>query len=154
MTHDTDMWHMSCDKWWTLCKHFTSLALTVWDLWCFEDLQVKDDLINQWILHTDPMYWRQGQFSEERNLLHETLLAIIRNIVFKEKCVQSFILLQRLYGQLQGYYMLLKTLLLLFMLLVAKTVHQQFCKQAYLDIKRKCVWTKFVFASTQQALFK
>ena len=30
-----------------MCQNFRSLALTVWDLWCFEDLEEKDDPINQ-----------------------------------------------------------------------------------------------------------
>ena len=33
VTHDT--WNVTCDTkgWWTLCKKFSSLALTVWELW-------------------------------------------------------------------------------------------------------------------------
>ena len=33
VTHDT--WNVTCDTkgWWTLCKSFSSLALTVWELW-------------------------------------------------------------------------------------------------------------------------
>ena len=30
-----DMWHMTHDTWWTLCQNVGSLALMVWELWCF-----------------------------------------------------------------------------------------------------------------------
>ena len=43
-----DMWHKTCDRWRTLCQNFRSLALIVWDLWCFEDLEEKDDLIDNY----------------------------------------------------------------------------------------------------------
>ena len=39
-----DTWLLTPDSWWTLCKNFRSLALTVWKLWCFEDLEEKDHL--------------------------------------------------------------------------------------------------------------
>ena len=46
-----DMWHMTFDMlWgWTFSKNFSSLALTVCDLWYFEDLEEKDDWVNKWI---------------------------------------------------------------------------------------------------------
>ena len=41
-----DMWHVTCDMWhmggWTFSRHFGCLALTLWDFWCFEDLEGKD----------------------------------------------------------------------------------------------------------------
>ena len=49
-----DMWHMTCDmwhlthhRWWTLCQNFRSLALTIWESWCFEDFEEKDDWLNE-----------------------------------------------------------------------------------------------------------
>ena len=46
MTHDTR--HMTCDKWnvtslggWTFSQNFSFLALTVCDLWYYEDLEEK-----------------------------------------------------------------------------------------------------------------
>ena len=47
--HDT--WHMTHDMWlvtyweggWTFFLNFSSLALTVWDLWYFEDVEEKAD---------------------------------------------------------------------------------------------------------------
>ena len=54
MWHKThDMWHVICDMWQTLCQNFRSLALRVWELWCFEDWEEKghwlSNLINEWI---------------------------------------------------------------------------------------------------------
>ena len=50
VTHD--MWHMTCDTWnvtyrgwWTLSQNFSSLALTVWELWFFEDIEEKDESV-------------------------------------------------------------------------------------------------------------
>ena len=47
-----DRWHVTGDRWhmthgvgWTFSYNFSSLALTVWDLWFFEDLEEKD----QWV---------------------------------------------------------------------------------------------------------
>ena len=39
VTHDT--WHVTCCGWWTFSQHFSSLALTVCDLWYFEDLNIS-----------------------------------------------------------------------------------------------------------------
>ena len=59
VTHDT--WHVTCDTWhvthdtwhvwggWTFSQNFSSLALTVCDLWYYEDLEEKDRSVNQWI---------------------------------------------------------------------------------------------------------
>ena len=60
VTHD--MWHVTCDTWhitrdtwhmtfdlfggWTFSQNFSSLALTVCDLWYYEDLEEKADWIN------------------------------------------------------------------------------------------------------------
>ena len=47
MTHET--WHVTCDIWhvtcggWTFSHNFSSLALTVFELWYFEDLEKKAD---------------------------------------------------------------------------------------------------------------
>ena len=30
-----------------MCQSFRSLALTVWEFWCFEYLEEKDDLLNE-----------------------------------------------------------------------------------------------------------
>ena len=68
MTCDTwhgthDMWHVACDTWYvifdtwhmthrgwqTLCQNFRSLALTVWELWCFKDWEEKGDSLNELI---------------------------------------------------------------------------------------------------------
>ena len=47
-----DMWHVTCFGGWTFSQNFSSLALTVSDLWYDEDLEEKahllTDLINQW----------------------------------------------------------------------------------------------------------
>ena len=51
VTHD--MWHVTCDTWhvtclgrWTFSQNFSSLALTVCDLWYYEDLEEKDHWLN------------------------------------------------------------------------------------------------------------
>ena len=56
MWHVTlDTWHVTrCDTWHNRggehsLKNFSSLALTVCDLWCYEDLEKKDDWLNEWI---------------------------------------------------------------------------------------------------------
>ena len=48
------MWHVTCNKWhvtcfgrWTFSQNFSSLALTVCDLWYYEDLEEKAD----WLTH-------------------------------------------------------------------------------------------------------
>jgi hypothetical protein len=57
------MWHMTCDTWqvthdtwhvprlggWTFSQNFSSLALTVCEIWYYEDLEEKDEWINQLI---------------------------------------------------------------------------------------------------------
>ena len=52
MTCDT--WQVICDKWhvthgggWTIYQNFNSLALTVWDFWCLEDWEEKDQSVNE-----------------------------------------------------------------------------------------------------------
>ena len=55
MWHVTcDMWHVTCDTWhvtclerWTFPQNFSSLALTVCDLWYYEDLEEKAHWVNQ-----------------------------------------------------------------------------------------------------------
>ena len=42
-----DMWHVTCFGVWTFSQNFSSLALTVCDLWYYEDLEEKDDSLNQ-----------------------------------------------------------------------------------------------------------
>ena len=50
MTHD--MWHVTHRGWWILSHNILkSLAITVCDLWYFEDLEEKDPLISQLINH-------------------------------------------------------------------------------------------------------
>ena len=39
-------WHRI---WWTLCQHFRSLALTVWELWCFQNFEEKYCLLTDWM---------------------------------------------------------------------------------------------------------
>ena len=43
------MWHVTCLGGWTFSQNFSSLALTVCDLWYYEDLEEKDDSMNEWI---------------------------------------------------------------------------------------------------------
>ena len=47
MTHGT--WHMTCLELggWTFSQNFNSLALAVFDLWYYEDLEEKADLLTQ-----------------------------------------------------------------------------------------------------------
>ena len=45
VTHDT--LHVTCLGGWTFSQNFSSLALTVCDLWYYEYLEEKDDLLNQ-----------------------------------------------------------------------------------------------------------
>ena len=49
MTHDT--FHVTHDRWgrWTYPQNFSSLALTVWEWRCSEDISAKDHWVNQWI---------------------------------------------------------------------------------------------------------
>ena len=56
LTRDT--WHATCDTWhvtrlgvWTFSQNFSSLALTVCDLWYYEDLEEKADGLTQWMNH-------------------------------------------------------------------------------------------------------
>ena len=47
-----DIWQVTGDTWhvwggWTFSQNFSSLALTVYDLWYYEDLEEKDDSINE-----------------------------------------------------------------------------------------------------------
>ena len=52
-----DMWHVTrCDTWqvtclagWSFSQTFSFLALTVCDLWYYEDLEEKDELMNELI---------------------------------------------------------------------------------------------------------
>ena len=47
-----DTWHVTCETWhvwgggWTFSQNFSSPALTVCDLWYYEDLEEKDDSLN------------------------------------------------------------------------------------------------------------
>ena len=54
MTYDT--WHVILDTWsmtyvveWTVSKNYSCLALTVRELWCFEDREEKDDWLTELI---------------------------------------------------------------------------------------------------------
>ena len=56
MTRDTwhvtrDMWHVTRDTigGWTFSQNFSSLALTICDLWYYEDLEEKAQGLNEWI---------------------------------------------------------------------------------------------------------
>ena len=60
-----DMWHITCDRWWALCQYFRSLALMVWELWSFEDLKEKDDLLYQSMTKVfveEPCYTGSGKY--------------------------------------------------------------------------------------------
>ena len=46
-----DTWHLTCLGGWTFSQNFSSLALTVCDLWYYEDLEEKAHLPNEWINH-------------------------------------------------------------------------------------------------------
>ena len=60
-----DRWHVRCVTWhltrdirhviygrrWTFSHNFRSLAYTVWEWWCLEDLEEKGDLANQLMNH-------------------------------------------------------------------------------------------------------
>ena len=48
-----EMWRVTCDMWyvtdggaWTFTQNFSSLALTVWDLWCLRDCEEKDTSVS------------------------------------------------------------------------------------------------------------
>ena len=43
------MRHMTGGERWMFSKNFSSLALTVFDLWYFEDWQEKDESLNEWM---------------------------------------------------------------------------------------------------------
>ena len=47
VTHDT--WHVTCLGGWTFSQNSSSLALTVCDLWYYEDLEEKADSVNELI---------------------------------------------------------------------------------------------------------
>ena len=73
MWHVTrDTWHVARDTWhvtrdmfggWTFSQIFSSLALMVCDLWCYEDLEEKDDSLNE--LKTE---WTTRLFIEQPQL--------------------------------------------------------------------------------------
>ena len=44
-----DMWHVTRLGGWTFSQNFSSLALTVCDLWYYEDLEEMDDSVNELI---------------------------------------------------------------------------------------------------------
>ena len=44
-----DMWQVTCGVGWTLSRNVISLGLTVCFKWYVEDLEEKDDLINEWM---------------------------------------------------------------------------------------------------------
>ena len=51
-----DTWNVTCDMWhvthgggWTFSQNFSSLAPTVWDLWCHEDWEEKDRSVSSLI---------------------------------------------------------------------------------------------------------
>ena len=43
------MWHLTRDKWLVgnIVSKFKLSSLTVWEVWCFEDLEEKGDLVNE-----------------------------------------------------------------------------------------------------------
>ena len=46
MWHATcDIWHVTCLGGWSFSQNFSSLALTVYDLWYYTDLEEKDEWI-------------------------------------------------------------------------------------------------------------
>ena len=76
LTRDTwhvtrDTWHVTRDTWhltrlggWTFSQNFSSLALTVCDLWYYEDLEEKDDSLNE---------LDQGRLCQTRNFCADLL---------------------------------------------------------------------------------
>ena len=50
MLHVTrDTWHVTCLGGWTFSQNFSSLALTVCDLWYYEDLEEKAHGLTEWM---------------------------------------------------------------------------------------------------------
>ena len=56
MWHMTgNIWHVTCDSWhvtgdmWAVSQNSSSLALTVWELWCLEDLEKQEHSVTQFM---------------------------------------------------------------------------------------------------------
>ena len=78
MWHMTcDMWHMTCLGGWIFSQNFSSLALTVCDLWYYEDLEEKADSVNESM--NDKAVYRTA-------LAIPGLLNTLENMVNKEGC--------------------------------------------------------------------
>ena len=54
-----DMWHVTCCGGWTFSQNFSSLDLSVRDLWYYEDLEEKAHWLNQWM--KDKAVYRTAQ---------------------------------------------------------------------------------------------
>ena len=77
VTHD--IWHVTRDVRWTFYKKVSSLALTVWDLWCSEDFEEKDSLLNEWmndeaVFRTTPAILGLCKFEPETDIFNFSLL--------------------------------------------------------------------------------
>ena len=59
-----------------MCKNYMSLALMVWDLWCFEDLEEKDGSLNL----------RMMEVFVERPRLHQ-----VKNFKYKKKLCKALL---------------------------------------------------------------
>ena len=56
MWHVTrDTWHVTCLGGWTFSQNFSSLALTVCDLWYYEDLEEKADSLTE-LMNDEAVY--------------------------------------------------------------------------------------------------
>ena len=62
-----DMWHVTWDIWrqvggWTVSQKFSSLALTVWERQCFEDIFTKDDWASKLVSVTPTVTFSLSKF--------------------------------------------------------------------------------------------
>ena len=100
-----DMWHVTCCGGWTFSQNFSSLALTVCDLWYYEDLEEKAHslthlinyeavcrtapatpglLITTWLIFIvlvlpGPGYWKTFLFVIPPSMLHGTRECVPKN---------------------------------------------------------------------------
>ena len=118
MWHVTrDMWHVTRDMWqvtrdtwhvthlggWTFSQNFSSLALTICDLWYYEDLEEKDDWLNQWMneLISDKTVYRTAPATPGLLIIillsHGVILFGFRkgeteNFIYQFRAISSFLI--------------------------------------------------------------
>ena len=88
------MWHVTQGGSWTFSQNFMSLALTVWEWRCLEDIFTKEDqlnsLINQWVMQ---VFVEQAQLDRVCSSFRFRILCVALNYNHLVTCLCQYIII-------------------------------------------------------------